>query len=523
YDISALQQQYGADYNTHAGHTVHSWSPTSGAYLVNGQTQWVPGGNRVLMTVWDGGGTDTYDLSAYTSGVRINLEPGQWTTTSEVQRANLGDGHTARGNIANALSHQGDPRSLIENAVGGAGWDIVSGNAANNLLDLSFGGDDTASGLAGNDIFFYGGALTAADANDGGDGNDTLVLQGNYSGLAFGERTLTGIEGLSLQSGSITRWGQSGANSYDYHLRPVNSNTHPGQQLRVNGQSLLAGEDLNFDGSLETDGGRFLVYGGFGKDVVTGSFHNDIFFFEAGRFGSGDIAHGLSGNDAVVISGSAAGSSTLAFTIDAGAFTNIEALSFNGRFASDPGSRPNYDVTLKSGNIAPGASLIVNADSLAATQLLSFDGGAVADGRLRIFGGAGGDTLKGGANDDIICGGGAGDALLGGGGADVFQYRSLDDSGGVACDAIGDFLLGVDRIDLAQLDAVSGVDGDQAFDFIATNAFSGAAGELRYSYDGTSNLFLIQGDVNGDGFADFQLYASPTTPGAPLLATDFLL
>jgi serralysin len=523
YDIAALQHQYGANYATNSGDTVYSWSPTSGAFLINGQFQWIPGANRVFMTVWDGGGNDTYDFSAYTGGVRANLTPGEWTMTSPTQLANLGQGNMARGNIANALLHNGDLRSLIENVIGSSGSDHITGNIANNRFDLSFGGDDEVFGQGGNDIFFYGAALTSADQNDGGEGVDTLVLQGNYFGLTFGDRSLADIEGLSLQSGSITRWGQSGANRYDYNLIMASANAVPGQQLRVNAQSLLAEEDLTFNGSAETDGGRFLVYGGFGRDVVTGGAGNDIFFFEAGRFGAGDSARGGGGNDAVVISGSAAGSAVLGFTIEASAFDSIEALSFNGRFASDPASRPGYDATLRNGNIAPGATLIVNADSLDSAQSLRFDGSGVADGRLRIFGGAGGDSLWGGANEDLICGGGGGDFLVGGAGADVFQYRSLGDSFGVSCDAIGDFQLGVDKIDLTAIDAVSALGGDQAFEFIGMDAFSGVAGQLRYGYDSSSNLFTIQGDVNGDGIVDFQLFASPTTPGAPLLATDFLL
>jgi len=42
------------------------------------------------MTVWDGGGQDTYDFSNYSTGVTVNLAPGSWTTTSATQLANLG-------------------------------------------------------------------------------------------------------------------------------------------------------------------------------------------------------------------------------------------------------------------------------------------------------------------------------------------------------------------------------------------------------------------------------------------------
>ena len=57
----------------------------------------------------DGGGTDTYDFSNYTTGVSVSLQPGGWTTTSTAQLANLGAGHTAIGNIANAYLYHNNP------------------------------------------------------------------------------------------------------------------------------------------------------------------------------------------------------------------------------------------------------------------------------------------------------------------------------------------------------------------------------------------------------------------------------
>ena len=79
-----------------------------------------------LRHVWDGGGSDTYDLSAYQTGVRIDLRPGGHSVFSETQLADLGGGPNgghARGNVFNALQYHGDARSLIENAIGGSGND----------------------------------------------------------------------------------------------------------------------------------------------------------------------------------------------------------------------------------------------------------------------------------------------------------------------------------------------------------------------------------------------------------------
>lgn len=174
YDIAALQYMYGADFTTNSGNTTYSWSPTSGQMFINGAGQTAPGANRIFMTLWDGGGTDTYDFSNYASGVTVDLRPGEWTTTSSAQLARLhyNGSQLARGNIANALQYNGDARSLIENAIGGSGSDTIIGNAATNTLSGG-NGDDRIYGLWGNDSI------------DGGAGSDTAIFLGAYFQYTF--------------------------------------------------------------------------------------------------------------------------------------------------------------------------------------------------------------------------------------------------------------------------------------------------------------------------------------------------
>jgi serralysin len=170
-DIAALQHLYGADFETNAGDTVYRWTPGAGTTFVDGEAAITPGGNRILLTVWDGGGTDTYDLSAYSSALRIDLAPGASSLFSAVQQANLGGGSYASGNVYNALQYHGDARSLIENAIGGSGADRIAGNAAGNLLS-GLAGDDELRGLGGADRIDGG---NGADAVIGGLGNDTFI------------------------------------------------------------------------------------------------------------------------------------------------------------------------------------------------------------------------------------------------------------------------------------------------------------------------------------------------------------
>lgn len=170
-DIAALQHLYGADFTTSAGNTVYAWTPESGATRVNGAVAFEPGDNRIFLTIWDGGGTDTYDLSAYKLGVRVDLTPGAYSLLSDEQTAELDDYEYAHGNVYNALQYQGDPRSLIENAIGGEGGDYLYGNAADNDLRGGAGWDDLY-GRDGDDAL-HGGA--DYDILDGGDGDDLIV------------------------------------------------------------------------------------------------------------------------------------------------------------------------------------------------------------------------------------------------------------------------------------------------------------------------------------------------------------
>lgn len=178
YDIATLQHMYGANFTTYGGSTTYAWNPNTGEMSIDGAGQGTPGGNRIFQTVWDGGGTDTYDFSSYSTGLTVDLRPGRWTITSAAQLAVLDwKGSKPPGNIANALQYNGDSRSLIENAVGGSGADAITGNQAANTLEGG-AGKDTLTGGAGDDLI------------DGGHANDTTVFSGSrldYSVTLMGD------------------------------------------------------------------------------------------------------------------------------------------------------------------------------------------------------------------------------------------------------------------------------------------------------------------------------------------------
>jgi Ca2+-binding RTX toxin-like protein len=153
-----------------------------------------------------------------------------------------------------------------------------------------------------------------------------------------------------------------------------------------------------------------------------------------------------------------------------------------------------------------------------------------------IDGGAGADTLLGGQGNDTLIGGAGKDLMTGGGGLDHMRLTSLADSGVAFAsrDVINTFAHG-DKIDLSAIDARTNVAGDQAFTFIGAAAFSGVAGQLRFSMTNISvtgvKAYTVFGDVNGDSAADFslQIYTSPTADrtGQPetwnLASWDFIL
>lgn len=192
-DIAALKAMYGADFFSGATvDSVYTFSDTTGEMFINGIGQGTPFRNTLFRTVWDNGGNDTYGFSNYIAfeSMRIDLRPSDpndpgigWTDVdvgTNFQAARLSGGSTAtldddvwaRGQLANAMLFNGDTRSLIENAISGAGDDTVLGNQGRNRLE-GRGGVDSLAGLDGDDTLIGGqGAGFVGDTLDGGNGTD---------------------------------------------------------------------------------------------------------------------------------------------------------------------------------------------------------------------------------------------------------------------------------------------------------------------------------------------------------------
>jgi Cadherin-like domain/SdrD B-like domain/Bacterial cadherin-like domain/RTX calcium-binding nonapeptide repeat (4 copies) len=449
------------------------------------------------------------------------------STSGAVNTSTVGDTFSYTVTGGNTVSV-----TVTVNGVAGPG-DWLMGDGTGNTITgtpqvdtfiLSQGGNDTVSGLASDDIFYFGGALTADDNVTGGSGVDTIVLQGDYSGGLTLDGSVTGVERISMLAGTNTAFGNSGALLYDYVLTISDANFTGGLQVRINGAALLAGEDFTFDGSAETDA-KFVVYGGKGTDDLTGGDGNDIFFFaEGGRFAAGDTVDGGDGYDGLFLRGN--------YTIDftqagyAGALANLENLTVSGagdeRYARGGGTEFDYSITWDGDLLGGGQTMTINGSSLGSDESLAFNGSDETDGNFKLFGGAGNDVLTGGAGTDLIFGGLRGDTLTGGAGNDIFRYDSVAESNSTERDGIQDFNAG-DLIDLSRIDANTLLGGNQAFNFIGSAAFSNTAGELRFENISLGGpIWLVQGDVDGNGVSDFEVVLV-INPVDPITSSDFIL
>jgi serralysin len=259
---------------------------------------------------------------------------------------------------------------------------------------------------------------------------------------------------------------------------------------------------LDGNDSISAGGGADHIYGGAGQDTASGGNGRDTFHATVGD--GNDYYIGNGGDDTLDLS-----------ETFAGAEVDLAAGYAN---STDIG----MDILNTIEDVAGSRGIDVIRGSSAANEL---SGGA---GNDSLYGMAGNDILSGDSGDDALYGGTGRDIMSGGFGADTFYFLAPNESGATASsrDVITDFTHGVDHIDLSAIDANSTVVGNDAFSFldIAGTAFGGVAGQLRwYQQDntGTANdRTIIEGDINGDRVADFQI---ELTGLIPLTAPDFIL
>jgi Ca2+-binding RTX toxin-like protein len=240
-----------------------------------------------------------------------------------------------------------------------------------------------------------------------------------------------------------------------------------------------------------------------GNDTITGSTANDTLTGGAGD----DTIKGGGGDDIIRVGGTGDGYDT----VDGGAgYDKIVA------------TKSSTNIGLKSvtgieeiSNNGFGTVWIVGSSG---NDLLDFTNTKLTNiGGIKA--GAGNDTIYGSAGNDFIVPAAGADTMRGNGGADIFKFSAGSDTKTSAPDKILDFQVGVDKIDLSNIDAIGALSGDQAFKYLGSSAFTHHAGELRLDYSQTG-FTIIQGDTNGDGIADF---AIQLTGKLTLTSGDFIL
>jgi hypothetical protein len=176
-DILAVQQMYGLSTTTRSGDTTYGFNSNAGnpynaAVLFN-----------VAYTIFDTGGTDTMDFSGYDVAQVLNLNPESFSSVG-----------TLDGNVSIARG------TIIENAIGGGGADVIIGNSVANVIT---GGDgfDNLTGGAGNDTFRDTKAgLNGDTITDFGAGDRIVLTDAALAGFTF---NVTGNT-LTYSGGSLS-------------------------------------------------------------------------------------------------------------------------------------------------------------------------------------------------------------------------------------------------------------------------------------------------------------------------------
>ena len=332
-DIAALQYMYGANFSTNASDSLYTFSATTGEMFINGVSQGVPTSAVVLRTVWDGNGNDTYDFSNFSGDEKIDLNAGGWSTFNAAQLANnraySGELNYAPGNIANALLYQGDTRSLIENAIGGAGNDHIVGNQLDNHLTGNAGndyldggaGNDVLTGGTGNDTYVVDSAGDTIIELAGEGTNDTVMASVTYSingtflesliltGTADIDGTGNALDNLLVGNAGINHLaGGLGNDTYVVQNSGdvVTELSGEGTDLVQSGVSYTLGanlENLTLIGYGAISGtgndGVNAITGNDGDNVLTGGDGNDILNGGIGSLGAAISDSGLGAHDTV--------------------------------------------------------------------------------------------------------------------------------------------------------------------------------------------------------------------------------
>jgi Ca2+-binding RTX toxin-like protein len=472
YDMIAIGNLYGPNFNYRTGNDVYSWASN----------------DAVFATIWDMGGIDSIDASNQLQGVEIDLNPGSFSSIGP-RRDN--DPTAAGLNLGIGFSYIGDSYaySWIENAIGSNFKDTLEGNILSNRLTGN-DGDDYLYGYS-NEITDYtfsdgkdtliGGA--GVDTLRGGTDNDALVGGADADDLdgGAGDDVLIGDEILLPVTGDDTLFGNSGndslfgGNGKDKVYGGANDDLLYGESGKdtLDGGSgsdtLYGGDDgdtLSGGSSQVNPDGSNLLYGEGGDDSLVGG------------LGASDTLYGGAGNDtlqpgigsALLDGGEGIDTANYSNNITTGVSLNLITGIASGRFWTDK---------------LIGIETVLGSDLN--DTLIGGSGDNTLDGRSGIDflnGGSGSDSLYGGAGKDTLVGGDQDDSLYGEDGDDYL-------GGGTGNDVLfGDFLYNL----FAGNDTLGGDTGNDTLFAWGGNDSLDGGGQDDFLYDGSGNDVVNGGD-----------------------------
>jgi Ca2+-binding RTX toxin-like protein len=338
----------------------------------------------------------------------------------------------------------------------------VYGNGNSETINAADGvtnGADWIYGFGGSDVIF---AFGGNDNIKGGGGADTINGGAGWDMIHYTDSDV-GVT-VSLDEGA-GYFGTAAGDSY-ISVEHVTGSYYGDTLIGDGGVNILNGADGN--DALRGGGGNDVLYGGNGADTLRG--------------GAG--ADTLDGEDGI---------DTADYTdSSAGIYVHL-----------------GNDATAEGDAEGDNLNSIENVNGTAFVDSLWGDAGANV---LNGFGGgdslhglAGNDTLSGGDGLDMLFGGAGADVLTGGAGTDYFEFVSAAESGldAASVDEITDFSFAEgDKIILAQIDANTELDGNQAFTFIGTDDYTGA-GQIRVVDDGVDTYLAFSTDADPDN--DFSI------------------
>lgn len=452
-----------------------------------------------------------------------------------------------------------------------AGWTFTNWDSANDVVSLvGTAGSDTITGTAQADHII---AVDGVDHLFGGDGNDTFLYQASPQGTVDGG---SGFDIIQISSGNRTYdFGAASIDNVERLLFATANNI-----VRVTGDQLGAGAmtevlavttgnklvvagdhvdlspvavlgnaiALTIDGvqgahnALTGSARDDAINGGALSDTINGGAGNDTL---AGG-GGADALNGGTGEDTATYAASfAAVQVNLATSTATGgdaqgdALTSIENVTgsaFGDLLAGNAlanklvGGDGNDELTgglggdlLDGGTGQNTARYDASSGAVQINLVTGFGTGADAQGDVLInvqnlVGTNFADTLIGDGNANIIFGGGGNDLLAGGGGADLFVFTSAPDT--VAnVDAITDFQLGLDTIELAGSVFVGLAPGALSADAFGVGSAAADATD-RIVYDPTTGALFF--DADGSGVVAQAEFAT-VTPGLALTAAAFVV